>query len=220
MQRLSERKSCMLGLVVFEIQVVPWQRGNLLVSYYTLQIKYNIQASGQLPKWTVIWLEFMNQVKDFKTLKVNTFRLYPPSTRTPFIWVRCIFFNKERESATSIFLQPSRSKICCAKNTKYSGHWIHGHINYAGKSPLVFCCQRECKECLRLFKLLLRSERGNLLFPPPASKWNTHNKKNKNKKPQKPTTKPTIKATSIKKNQILYKDIIVINWDPLPMSLS
>jgi len=122
MQRLSERKSCMLGLVVLEIQVVPWQRGNLLVSYYTLQIKYNIQASGQLPKWTVIWLEFMNQVKDFKTLKVNTFRLYPPSTRTPFIWVRCIFFNKERESATSIFLQPSRSKICCAKNTKYSGH--------------------------------------------------------------------------------------------------
>lgn len=126
----------------------------LIVSYYTPQRRHNIQAFGQLPKWTIMWLGSINQVKDFKTLAVLTFPLYPPSTRTPFIWVRCIFFSKERESATRIFLQPSRSKICCAKNTKYSGCWTEGHINYLGKSPLGFCRQRERKECLRHFKLL------------------------------------------------------------------
>lgn len=116
MQRLIKRKSCMLGLVVFEIWVAPMQRGKQLESYYTLQIRYNTQSFGQLPKWRVMWLGSINQVKDFKPLKVTTLPPYPPSTRTPFIWVRCIFFNKERESATSIFLQPSRSKICCKEH--------------------------------------------------------------------------------------------------------
>ena len=36
---------------------------------------------------------------------------YSPSTRTPLIWVLCIFWSKDRESATRIFLQPSRSRI-------------------------------------------------------------------------------------------------------------
>lgn len=40
-----------------------------------------------------------------------SFQIYPPSTRTPFIWVRCIFFSNDNESATRIFLQPSRSRI-------------------------------------------------------------------------------------------------------------
>lgn len=39
-------------------------------------------------------------------------QIFSSSTRTPFIWVRCIFFSKDKESATRIFLQPSRSRIC------------------------------------------------------------------------------------------------------------
>lgn len=39
------------------------------------------------------------------------FPSYPPATRTPFIWVQCIFFNKDKESSTRIFLQPWQSRI-------------------------------------------------------------------------------------------------------------
>lgn len=39
-------------------------------------------------------------------------QIFSSSTRTPFIWVRCIFFSNDNESATRIFLQPSRSRIC------------------------------------------------------------------------------------------------------------
>lgn len=87
-----------------------------------------MQAFGQLPKQTV--RRYINSLYKivFKTLKVIMFPVYSPSTRTPFIWVRCIFFNKERESATSIFLHPSRSKICWCKEHKRQwllNRWVY-----------------------------------------------------------------------------------------------
>lgn len=41
----------------------------------------------------------------------NAEKMHPPSTRTPLICVRCIFWSRERESATRIFLHPSLRRI-------------------------------------------------------------------------------------------------------------
>lgn len=49
---------------------------------------------------------------DGRTGERHDSQMFSSSTRTPFIWVRCIFFSKDKESATRIFLQPSRSRIC------------------------------------------------------------------------------------------------------------
>lgn len=138
-----EKAACWVWFLRWAVAL--WSRKQLL-PYYTLQIRYNTQASKADSH--VAWV--YKPSKRLQILKATVFLLHSPSTRTPFIWVRCIFFSKERESATRIFLQPSLSKICWCKEHKIQ--WLLNGWTYQlhGKSPRGFCCRRECKECLRL----------------------------------------------------------------------
>lgn len=86
------------------------------MTHLRVKLKYDMtHKCSPLKRKPATFLRVQFNIANLKRSCTNT-KAHPPSTLTPLICVRCIFWSRERESATRIFLQPSLKRILETRN--------------------------------------------------------------------------------------------------------